>query len=70
MTTVEYVVAYVAYVTKTLAALVALVAMSLLGLSDLPVSWKLPLLITGTVAGAIAVFKLENGPRPPGRADR
>lgn len=51
---------------KAWVALVGLVAAGVAGVPDIPLSWKLPLSIVIAVAGAFAVWKVENkDPEPP-----
>lgn len=46
-------------------ALVGLVAAGVAGVTDLPAAWKVPLAIVIAVAGAFAVWKVENVPAEP-----
>lgn len=62
MTKFEEVLVRVAYVAKLLIGIAGMVATALLGLSDLPPGWKFPLLVVATVASAVALFKVPNGP--------
>lgn len=64
MSKFEKVLVRVAYVAKLLIALAGMVATALLGLSDLPAGWKFPALVVATVASAVALFKVPNGPEP------
>lgn len=50
---------------KAYVALAGLVAAGVAGVTDIPLSWKLPLAIVIAVAGAFAVWKTENAPSDP-----
>lgn len=45
---------------KMYAALIGLIGTGVIGLQDMPASWKLPLEIVVVVTGAFAVWKVEN----------
>lgn len=47
---------------KAYVALAGLVAAGVAGVADIPVGWKLPLSIVIALAGAVAVWKVENAP--------
>lgn len=52
---------------KMWVALVGLLASAGLGVSGIPVAWKLPLSLVVAGAGAFGVWKVENAPEaPPG----
>lgn len=50
---------------KAYVALVGLVAAGVAGVSGLPLGWALPLQVVIAVAGAFAVWKVENKPADP-----
>lgn len=52
----------VAYVAKMLLAIAGVTATALLGVTGLPVAWKVPLMAVAAVATAVSVFKVPNGP--------
>lgn len=62
MTKFELALARLAYVAKMLIAIAGVAATAALGVTDLPVAWKLPLSLVAAVATAITVFKVPNGP--------
>lgn len=50
---------------KSYAALAGLLASGALGVSGLPLSWKLPLALVVAGSGAFAVWKIPNAPSLP-----
>ena len=64
MTKIEQTLVGIAYVAKLLIGVAGMVATGLLGVSGLPVSWKVPLMAVAAVAGAVALYKTPNGSSP------
>jgi hypothetical protein len=64
MSKFEVVLVRVAYVAKLLIGVAGMVAVALLGMTGTPIpeAWQLPLQAVATVAAAVALFKLPNGP--------
>lgn len=50
---------------KMYMALAGLIASGVLGVTGIPLAWKVPLAIIVAVAGAFAVWKVENKPSDP-----
>jgi len=50
---------------KAYVALAGLIAAGVAGVPDIPLGWKLPLAVVIAVAGAFAVWKVENKPEEP-----
>lgn len=62
MTKFEEVLVRVAYVAKLLIGVAGMVAVALLGMDGVPEAWQFPLQAVATVAAAVALFKVPNGP--------
>jgi hypothetical protein len=50
---------------KMYVALLGLLASAALGVTGIPLSWKLPLALVVAAAGAFATWKVENAPEDP-----
>jgi hypothetical protein len=62
MSKFEVVLVRVAYVAKLLIGVAGMLAVALLGMDGVPDAWQFPLQAVATVAAAVALFKVPNGP--------